>query len=91
MPIREESKVWHGETDIAEYSCSNSWSQDSCSNLFDDTSNGEPNIASVWHTFNDKKYAYGGDAELKPDEITITFKVNLYIKPCGNNTVLIHL
>ena len=79
MPIRKEEKIWHGETDIAEYSCSSSWYHHTCSNLFDDTSNGEPNTGSVWHTFNDKKYAYGGYAEMKPDEITITFKVNVLI------------
>ena len=79
MPIRKEEKTWHGETDIAEYSCSSSRNPNTCSNLFDDTFNGEPNIASVWHSLNHKRFAYGGDAELKPDEITITFKVNVLI------------
>ena len=44
--------VWHGETEIADYSCVNTKYNDKhlCSNIVDEISHGQANLETRWHT-----------------------------------------
>ena len=65
--------VWHGETEIADYSCVNTKSTADnhlCSNIVDEISHGKANLETRWYTQDVPQ-----DPVLPLDKITINFKV----------------
>ena len=68
--------VWHGETEIADYSCVNTKSTaDACSNIVDEISHGQANLETLWYTTDVPQ-----DPVLPFDKITINFKVFSMLK-----------
>ena len=72
-PLKADFKgdrIWHGETDIAEYSCNND-SSNRCSSIVDKDLDGQAKLNTFLHT--DQTFQ---DPPLPMDKVTILFKVN---------------
>ena len=67
-------RIWHGETDIAEYSCNND-SRNSCKYIVDKDLDGQAKLDTILHT--DESFQ---DPPLPMDKVTILFKVNEWMK-----------
>ena len=69
--------VWHGETEIADYSCVNTKYNDKhlCFNIVDEISHGQANLETRWHTQDVPQ-----DPVLPFDKITININVFSMLK-----------